>query len=62
MVIKKFNRLELAITCKYHYYYWGEAPLFRVAFVCTCFFVCLPGWSPLIRSNAVLNNNIRKHV
>ena len=28
MVIKKFNRLELAITCKYHYYYWGEAPLF----------------------------------
>ena len=36
---------------------WGEAPLVRVAFVCACLFVCLPGWSPLIRSNAVLNNN-----
>ena len=24
--------------------------------------VCLPGWSSLIRSNAVLNNNIRNHV
>ena len=36
---------------------WGEAPLVQDAFVCACLFVCLPGWSPLIRSNAVLNNN-----
>ena len=53
------------LTC-----YWGEAPLVQVVFVCACLFVvclfvCLPGWSPLIirfRSNAVSNNNIRKHV
>ena len=45
---------------------WGEherAPLSGTALkLLVCLFICLPGWSPVIRSNAVLNNNIRNHV